>query len=101
MKKTMFALVLLFMVFHCFAQTDSRGKTKKLLQGAWFGVEYDEHAVFDIEGDSITYIDDFNKFKYLISKDTFDLKTTQFHYKELILKLTPDSLIFKEVPSGE
>jgi len=86
------------------AQIEGKKKSpkelKKLMQGAWFGVEYDEHAVFSIDGDSITYIDDFSKFKYKVTKDTFELQTTQPHYKELILRISPDSLIFKEVPSG-
>jgi hypothetical protein len=75
--------------------------SKTLLQGAWFGKEYDEHAVFLIEGDSINYIEHFDKFKYRVSRDTFEILTTQPHYKELILKLGKDSLILKELPSGE
>jgi hypothetical protein len=79
----------------------SEKELKKLMQGSWFGAENDDAAVFYIGGDSITYIDDFAKFKYTLVKDTFDLKTTEMHYKELILRISPDSLILKEVPSGE
>jgi hypothetical protein len=78
----------------------SEKELKKLMQGSWFGAENDDAAVFYIGGDSITYIDDFAKFKYTVVKDTFDLKTTEMHYKELILRISPDSLILKEVPSG-
>src|ERR1700722_14988299 len=79
----------------------SEKELKKLMQGSWFGAEDDDAAVFYIGGDSITYIDDFAKFKYIVNKDTFDLKTTEMHYKELILRISPDSLILKELPSGE
>ncbi|MGZ3883758.1 MAG: hypothetical protein ACXVPQ_12105 [Bacteroidia bacterium] len=75
-------------------------RTKALLQGTWWGQEYDEHAVFLIDGDSINYIEHFDKFRYKLSGNTFDLATKQLHYKEIILKLTKDSLIFKEVPAG-
>jgi hypothetical protein len=79
----------------------SLSNTEKLLQGSWFGKEYDEHAVFNIDGDSINYIEHFDKFKYRISKDTFDILTDQPHYKEIILKLTKDSLVLKELPGNE
>jgi hypothetical protein len=70
-----------------------------LLQGTWFGEEYDAHAVFYITGDTISYIEHFDKFKYLISKDTFDIYTANPHYKQLILKLTKDSLVVQDLPS--
>lgn len=79
----------------------SKKEIKNLLQGAWFGAEDDDAAIFSIDGDSVMYIDDFSKSKYRVTKDTFELQTTQPHYKELIIKLNEDSLIFKEVPSGE
>jgi len=76
-------------------------ETKNLLQGNWWGTEYDEHAVFYIQGDTINYVEHFDRFKYLIRKDTFDLDTKQPHYKSLILRLTKDSLILKYLPGGE
>jgi len=71
------------------------------MQGAWFSKDDDDAAIFFIGDDSITYIDDFAKFKYTIVKDTFDLKTDEPHYKELILRISPDSLILRELPSGD
>jgi hypothetical protein len=82
--------------FH--SRTDS---IKLLLQGSWFGKEFNEHAVFSIRGDTITYIDDFSNFKYSISKDTFNLLTKEPHYKQIILKLTKDSLVLKDLPGQE
>lgn len=74
---------------------------KLLLLGCWFGKEFNEHAVFSIRGDTITYIEDFSNFKYSISKDAFDLLTKEPHYKQIILKLTKDSLVLKDLPSQE
>lgn len=45
----------------------AQAKTKRekaLLQGSWFGKEYDEHAVFFALGDSIVYVEHFDTFKY-------------------------------------
>ena len=75
---------------------------KILLQGAWFGQEYDEHATFYINGDTISYIEHFDKYKYLISNDTLRLLTTANNYKEFsILKLTTDSLKLQSLEHGE
>jgi hypothetical protein len=104
-KKYTLGLLFFALIFYGYgkAQEVKNMKAKaieKLFQGAWFGAESD-NAVFSVMGDTITYIDDFARFGYRITKDTFELQTTQLHYKELIIKLTPDSLVFKEVPSGE
>jgi hypothetical protein len=99
MKQTLIASLFTLLAFtQALAQTKHE---KKLLQGAWFGKESDDAAVFYIDPDSVTYIEDFAKFKYTISKDTFDIITNEPHYKEIIIKLTEDSLILKELPSME
>lgn len=72
--------------------------TLKMLQGSWFGQESD-NAIFSIQGDTLTYIDSFEKYKILISKDTFDIKDANPHYNQLILKLTSDSLIVRDLPN--
>ena len=72
--------------------------TLSMLQGSWFGKESD-NAIFSIEGDTLTYIDSFKKFKILILKDTFDIQTTESHYNQVILKLTHDSLIVRNLPN--
>jgi len=99
-------VVLIFCTFLFSIKTNAQIKLgkkeiKNLLEGAWFGSEDDDAAVFSIDGDTIMYIDDFSKFKYKVTKDTFEIQTIQLHYKEIIVKLNADSLIFKEVPSGE
>jgi hypothetical protein len=100
--KAKYLIAALLFLWVANVQAQEKVKIKKsLLQGSWFGKESDDAAVFSIYGDTITYIDDFSKFKYTITKDTFELKTTQPHYKMLFLKLTQDSLIFKELPSME
>lgn len=107
MKKLLF-ICCLGCAMLCAAQSKLKQKTasktehaKALLQGAWWGSEYDEHAVFTIDGDEITYIEHFDKFRYKLSGDTFDLITKQPHYKEIIVKLTKDSLVLRELPSKE
>jgi len=70
-----------------------------LLQGSWFGKDFDEHAVFSIQGDAITYVDDFSTFKYAISKDTFEIVAKEPHYKQIIIILTKDSLVLRDIVS--
>lgn len=84
-------------------ESPSRADTIKMfLQGSWFGKEYDEHAVFYIKDDTISYVEHFDKFKYLISNDTFDILNTVPNYKEfIILQLTKDSLILQDIGHRE
>ena len=99
---TVIAFCTFIFLFKADAQVKhSTKEIKKLMQGAWFGAEDDDAAVFSVDGDTVMYTDDFSKFKYRVAKDTFEIQTTQPHYKELIIKLNEDSLIFKEIPSGE
>ncbi len=96
-----------------FPQTAKQVTTKKILknkvdsikihlQGAWFGKEYDEHATFYIKGDTISYIEHFEKYKYLVSNDTLHILTKALSYKEfIILKLSNDSLILQNKEHGE
>ncbi len=75
---------------------------KILLQGSWFGEEYDEHAVFYIKDDTISYIEHFDKYKYSISNDTLDILTEVPNFKEfVIMQLTKDSLILKDIAHDE
>jgi hypothetical protein len=72
-------------------------KAKDLLQGSWFD-NNDDNAEFFIIGDSIGYPDDMSKYKYTLKNDTLDILTTQPHYKQVIQKITEDSLIMKNLP---
>jgi hypothetical protein len=69
----------------------------KYMQGSWFGIEYEEHAVFTVKGDIMMDVEHFEKHKYGISNDTLCIRTGNTVYRELILKLTLDSLIVKEL----
>ena len=82
------------------SEDNMNSSSKKLLQGSWFGKEYDEHAVFRIDGDSINFVEHFDKLKYRLSKDTFEIVTRESHTKQVIIRLTKDSLIVKDAVSG-
>lgn len=75
--------------------------TINMLQGGWFNEESADlgSAIFYINGDSLQDLDTMDKFKLLISKDTFDIKDAKPHYVEIILKLTSDSLIVRDIPN--
>jgi len=85
------------------ALTSKADSITMLLQGAWFGEEYDEHAAFYIKDDSINYIEHFEKYKYFISNDTLDILTNPNTFKVdfIISKLTKDSLTLKDMRFSE
>jgi hypothetical protein len=82
------------------ANADSES-VKASLQGSWFGKEYEEHAVFSIQGDSINYIEHPGKFAFSIYWDTLDIISQEGHNKQIILKSTKDSLFLKDAGNGE
>ncbi|MFL5753666.1 MAG: hypothetical protein ACJ76F_09680 [Bacteroidia bacterium] len=83
-------------------QTDAdKESVKASLQGSWFGKEYEEHAVFSIQGDSISYVEHPGKYVFSIYWDTLDIIAPEGHIKQIILKSTKDSLLLKDAGNGE
>lgn len=98
MKRYYVLVAFAIMTLATTAQSDKKvSKTKDLLQGSWFD-NNDDNAEFFIIGDSIGYPDDMSKYKYTLKNDTLDIVTTQPHYKQVIQKITEDSLIIKNLP---
>lgn len=99
-----FAIGILIVIFFagCIARKVTQAKkSMQLIQGAWFGKEYEEHAVFLIDGDSITYIEHFDKFKFKIKSSVFDIISADPHHPLRILILRDDSLVFQDSTDGE
>lgn len=111
MAKKYLTILLFFIEILAYGQQVSEKKKlitktdsiKTLLQGAWFGQEYDEHAVFYVKGDTISYIEHFDRYKYSISKDSIDIITNPntFRVDFIIKKLTKDSLIMDDMRFAE
>ncbi|HTA83246.1 MAG TPA: hypothetical protein VK783_09945 [Bacteroidia bacterium] len=71
-----------------------------LLDGSWFD-KNSENAEFYIVDDSLQFIDDLKREKYVVNADTFILFTKNPFEKMIILKLTRDSLIEEGVVTHE
>lgn len=70
---------------------------KTLLQGSWFDKNSD-NAEFFIQGDSLGDVDALQKTKYILKGDTLDLITNKPYVKQILLKLSKDSLIVQNLP---
>jgi hypothetical protein len=71
----------------------NKSNAKPDLTGIWTSGET-ENATFQIDKDSIYYVDALQSFKYLITGDSLIIKFEGFDYKCKILKATIDSLVW-------
>jgi len=68
---------------------------KSLILGIWTDGQT-ENATFEIDKDSIYYVDSFQKFKYQIFGDSILIKFDGFDNTSKIEKVTNDSLILRQ-----
>jgi hypothetical protein len=103
MKKKIFTLIIAAFALGCTHAPDNSKEQKILLQGSWFDKDSKDlgSAIFSVMGDSVTYPDGFNRFKYTLSDDIFDIQTKGPHTGQRILKLTKDSLVLQDVSTKE
>lgn len=97
-KKTLI-LFTFFSLVCCSSPTQSGQKMyeqfldKKNVIGIWTSGE-NENATFEIDKDSIYYVDALQRFKYILNEDSLTIKFIGYEYKCKIQKATNDSLIF-------
>jgi hypothetical protein len=99
-RKVLILLGLIIIVTDCSGQNKPKQQTKSIINkslvvGIWTNGQT-ENATFEIEKDSIYYVDSFQKFKYIIVGDSITIKFDGFDNVSKIEKVTRDSLILKQ-----
>jgi hypothetical protein len=70
------------------------------LDGIW-AENKEDNALFYIKNDSIYYLDDLKPYHYKLINDTLTIYLDNFISKSILVKNTNDSLLLKELETGE
>ncbi len=94
-----FFITLVLLFFSC-AKNNLRNENHKVtiekIIGAW-GNDENGNAIFQIDKDSILYVDPLTKYKYIFTQDTLLIYQDNFANKLLVLKVDNDSLVIKNL----
>ena len=97
LKNLLIATGLIFITIISFSQIKPTQKSinKSLLIGIWTNGRT-ENATFEIDKDSIFYLESFQKYKYHVIGDSITIKFDGFDNTSRIEKVTKDSLILRQ-----
>lgn len=99
LTRTFFISLLLLLIISCAKKNQSTANqeiTKERIIGAW-GNDENGNAIFQIDKDSILYVDPLTKYKYTFHPDTLFMYQDKFVNKLLVLKVDKDSLIIRNL----
>lgn len=92
-------LIFVLLIIACSKRNPSkeiRKVTSEKILGAW-GNDENGNAIFQIDKDSILYVDPMTKYKYILVHDTLLMYQNKFVNKFLVLKVENDSLVVKNL----
>jgi len=99
LNRTLFISLLVLLMISCAKKKQYKANqevTAEKIIGAW-GNDENGNAIFQIDKDSILYVDPLTKYKYIFGHDTLLMYQDKFVNKFLVLKVDNDSLIIRNL----